>query len=425
MRFLLVLLLALAAGPAAGQVAPVGSVSVAAKMESPAGMIGSPSIWLPEFDAGLPLSAAVVFGVGSTGAPVAVAFDGGVIPLTIFFDRTYRDPKQPTNQDWMLITNTAVGYGLSVQGRARSVLTMSAYRYFAFDGVSELDEVSAPSPPAPRLGSDLATSIEPGHLIFTAYDTKLNGYHLSVFDGGVSYDTNFTGGGTSGNQAVFNETINVVTGIPGGDMLVGTRAGQQLDAGAVYSVNRSLKQSSIKTLIQGYPVGKTLDGLAVYHANDVGDGGSADYGLVASEHQLLLFQLKPTFALIDYILIQPSPFHLSYIGAIDPEGLAVSNLPIGPYDKGVVVVQARGGIVAFLRWDDIVAAVDAGLPIDTSFDPRTYSTNSTANYDGGLNIPPLSSGIGDMPTTGCGGNGGISAGIVMLVGLAGLARRRR
>jgi len=64
---------------------------------------GSPAIWLPELDAGIPMSGARVFVPGNVaagrGVPLAFALDGGAIPLTINVDLSHHDPKAACTQD--------------------------------------------------------------------------------------------------------------------------------------------------------------------------------------------------------------------------------------------------------------------------------------------------------------------------------------
>ena len=72
------------------------------------------------------------------------------------------------------------------------------------------------------------------------------------------------------------------------------------------------------------------------------------------------------------------------------------------------------GQLLFVRWDDIVNAVDAGLAIDTTFDVRTNNTTGPGGPAGaaskpGPATPPLGSGIGgpsSLTSGGCGSGAG-------------------
>jgi len=68
--------------------------------------------------------------------------------------------------------------------------------FFVYDGDADLDDVSRD----PRLGSDEASTFEPGGLIYAAYVKNLNAYHAISIDGGIAYDTNFTGGSSIGRS---------------------------------------------------------------------------------------------------------------------------------------------------------------------------------------------------------------------------------
>jgi hypothetical protein len=176
-----------------------------------------------------------------------------------------------------------------------------------------------------------------------------------------------------------------------------------------------------------------MEGLAVYHANDRGDGGSADWALVSSDGHLLLYEVQPNFGFVNEIVIDgpnPSPYY---------QGIAVNNQALAPYDQGLAVVfdsddtTTGSGQLLFVRWDDIVNAVDAGLAIDTSFDVRTYLaaslTTPTGDAGPGYGQPPLSGGIGN-PASLSGGSCGAGVGPMFpvagaLVLLGGFARGRR
>ncbi len=394
-----------------------------------------PALWLPEPDAGLPDSSATVFVAadvpGNQGAPIAFALDGGSIPLTININP---DPVPgQESSGWIRNTNMAIGWGMNAGSGPRNVVTTGAYRYLVYDGVGRLDDVSAGSP-APRLGDTAATAIEQqvGPAIYAAYLQKLNAYHPTIQNGGISYDTNFTGGSAGGRQASFPDYVTAVVGIPSSDMLVAVRAGQVRDAGALFTVNRYLDQVSVVTREDHGQLGATMEGLAVYHATDVGDGGQGDWALVSTDGRLLLYQVNPTFSFITELVIDsatPAPYF---------RGIAISNLPVGPYDKGVVVVFSTGnpfgasGQLLFARWDDIVSAVDAGLVIDTSFDPRLGIGGGGGGGDGGNGTPgrgqpPGSTGI--TPNSSFSGScGGVPPPLTVvgaLLALAGLARGRR
>ena len=133
---------------------------------------GVPAIWLPELDAGIPMSGARVFVPGivdaGRGVPLAFALDGGPIPLTINVDLTYHDTHADSSTGWVPFTHMAVAYGLGVGGAVRNVASPGAYRFFVYDGDARLDDVTQGS----RLGSDQATTFEPGPLIYAAYVKK-------------------------------------------------------------------------------------------------------------------------------------------------------------------------------------------------------------------------------------------------------------
>jgi hypothetical protein len=133
------------------------------------------------------------------------------------------------------------------------------------------------------------------------------------------------------------------------------------------------------------------------------------------------------------------------IDSADPapyfQGITISNRALGAYDKGVVVVfdatdtTTGAGQLLFVRWDDIVSAVDAGLAIDTSFDVRAFNLSSGGGGGGGsggpgATQPPLSGGIGgrnSLMSGSCGGGAEpmlpVAGALVLLGGFAG--RRRR
>ena len=249
----------------------------------------------------------------------------------------------------------------------------------------------------------------------------------------MSYDTNFTGGSSQGSQVSFPEHVEAVAGIPASDLLVGTSAGDILDHAALFTVTRSLK--TVVSVEDGGQLGQTMEGLAVYHANNAGggDGGSGDWALVSTDGRLLLYEVTPTFGFITELVIDgpnPSPYY---------QGITISNLPLGPYDQGVAVVfdsddtTTGSGQLLFVRWDDIVNAVDAGLAIDTTFDVRTNNTTGPGGPAGGGKpgpaTPPLGSGIGghsSLTSGGCGSGAGPMLPVAgALVVLGGFARGRR
>jgi len=401
---------------------------------------GSPAIWLPELDAGIPMSGSRVFVPGNVdagrGVPLAFDLAGAAIPLTV----NANIPTSDHNEDpsgWVPFTNMAVAYGLGVGGVRRNVVTPGAYIWFVYDGDARLDDVSEPAP-APRLGSDEATTFGPDRVIYAAYFNKLNIYHLISLDGGVSYDTNFTGGSTFGGQVSFSSFVTAVADVPGwsaNSLLVGTTAS---DAGpaALYTVDRRLKDAIPVSVENGAHLGQTMEGLAVYHANDRGDGGSADWALVSSDGRLLLYEVQPNFGFVNEIVIDgpnPSPYY---------QGIAVSNQALGTFDHGLAVVFDSDDIITgsgqllFVRWEDIVSAVDAGLAIDTSFDIRSYLAGSLVGSGGtdagpGLGQPPLSGGIGNISSLTSGGCGAAAgpmfpvAGAIVLLGGFARGRRRR
>ena len=96
----------------------------------------------------------------------------------------------------------------------------------------------------------------------------------------------------------FTENVTAVAGIPANDLLVGTPAGDNLDHAALYTVNRTLK--NVVTVEDGGQLGQTMEGLAVYHANNAGgsDGGAGDWALVSTDGRLLLYEVTPTFGFI-------------------------------------------------------------------------------------------------------------------------------
>ena len=392
---------------------------------------GSPAIWLPELDAGIPMSGSRVFVPGNVaagrGVPQAFALDGGPIPLTINVDLSHPD-HNADGSGWVPFTNMSVAYGLGVGGTRRNAVTPGAYLWFVYDGDARLDDVTQGN----RLGSDEATAFGPDRVIYAAYVKNLNAYHLIGEDGGVSYDTNFTGGGTQGLQAQFPENVTAVAEIPGDQLLVGTTKGSDLDHAALFKVTRTLQPPV--SVEDGGHLGQTMEGLAVYHANDRGDGGSADWALVSSDGHLLLYEVQPNFGFVNEIVIDgpnPSPYY---------QGIAVNNQALGPYDQGLAVVfdsddtTTGSGQLLFVRWDDIVNAVDAGLAIDKSFDVQTYLAGSlvggtTTDAGPGYGQPPLSGGIGN-PASFSSGSCGAGAGPMFpvagaLVLLGGFARGRR
>ena len=377
------------------------------------------------------MSGARVFVPGNVtdgrGVPLAFALDGGPIPLTINVDLSYHDHNADTN-GWVPFTNMAVAYGLGVGGAVRNVVSPGAYLFFVYDGDARLDDVTQGN----RLGSDEATAFEPGALIYAAYVKNLNAYHVIGVDGGVSYDTNYTGGSNQGSQASFPEYVEAVAGIPRNDLLVGTSAGDILDHAALFQVTTSLK--TVVPVEDGGQLGQTMEGLAVYHADDVGDGGRGDWALVSSDGRLLLYQVLPTFGFITELVIDgpnPSPYY---------QGITLSNLALGPYDQGVVVVfdsndtTTGSGQLLFVRWDDIVNAADAGLAIDTTFDVRMYNTSSGPGGGSGSSTPgpatpPLGSGITGHSSLASGGCGSGAEPLFPVAGalvvLGGFARGRR
>jgi hypothetical protein len=390
-----------------------------------------PTIWLPELGAGLSDSSATVFVAADVatdeGIPLAFALDGGSIPLTINISSPA--PGGQGSGGWVRHTNMAMGWGMGLPGGPRNVVTTGGYRFLVYDGAGRLDDVtSAP----PQLGNTAATDIEAGlGVIYAAYLSKLNAYHPILQDGGISYDTKFTGGSSQGSQFSFPDYVSAAVRIPNDDLLVAVRAGQVRDAGALFTVDVYLANALIKE--DHGQLGATMEGLAVYHAADVGDGGHADWALVSTDGQLLLYQVKPTFGFITELVIDsanPAPYY---------RGIAVSNLPLGPYDKGVVVVFSApsafsgSGQLLFARWDDIVSAVDAGLVIDTSYDPRLDTGGGGGDGGGGGGkpgpaTPPLGSGItshGSLSTGSCGGAPPPLAIVGALVALGGLVRGRR
>ena len=393
-----------------------------------------PAIWLPELDAGIPMSGARVFIPGHVdagrGVPLAFALDGGSIPLTINVG--------PSNDHsleggWVPFTNMAVAHGFGVNGSIRNLVSLGAYRFFVYDGDADLDDVSRD----PRLGSDEASTFEPGGLIYAAYVKNLNAYHAISIDGGIAYDTNFTGGSSQGKQANFPGNVTAVAGLPHGkNLLVGTTTSDTIDHAALFLVDRSLTPPL--SVEDGGHLGGTLEGLAVYHANDRGDGGPGDWALVSSDGHLLLYDVNSDAGSVSFITelvidsADPSPYF---------QGITVSNLALGPYDKGVAVVfdatdtSTGAGQLLFVRWDDIVSAVDAGLAIDTSFDVRAFNVSSEANGPGnaqpGPGQPPLSGGIGGRNSlmSGSCGSGAepmlpVAGALVLLGGFAGGRRRR-
>lgn len=418
----------LAVFPASAQV----HVPSSASSENFLASSGIPAIWLPELDAGIPMSGARVFVPGNVaagrGVPLAFALDGGSIPLTINVDTTYHDPKAEGN--WVPFTNMTVAHGYSVNGAIRNVVSPGLYRFFVYDGDGLLDDVTID----PRLGADQATTFEPGEIIYAAYLKNLNLYHAVSTDGGITYDPSYTGGSRQGKQAQFPGTVTGLAGLPRSDLLVGTTAGDTLDHAALFRVDRLLTPPVL--VEDGGHLGGTLEGLAVYHADDVGDGGRGDWALVSSDGHLLLYEVNPNFGFITELVIDsadPSPYF---------QGVAVSNLALGPYDKGVAVVFdatdtiTGAGQLLFVRWDDIVNAVDGGLAIDTSFDVRAFNINGQPN-DGpgnttpGTAHPPLGGGIGgrnSLMNGSCGGGAGpmlpVAGALVLLGGFAGRRRRR-
>jgi uncharacterized protein (TIGR03382 family) len=402
---------------------------------------GSPAIWLPEPDAGIPLSGARVFVPGNVamgrGVPLAFALDGGSIPLTTINANlpTPRDPKADPS-GWVPFTNMSVAYGLSVDGVPRNVVTPGAYLWFVYDGDARLDDVST-TDRAYRPGADDATTFGPDSYIYAAYARNLNIYRLITVNGGVGLDPTFTGGSEYGGQAVFPDDVTAVVDVPGwseNSLLVGTTG---TDAGlghaALLTVDRRLKAQAVVSVEDGGHLGRTMEGLAVYHARDRGDGGSADWALVTSDGRLLLYEVQPNFGFVNEIVIDgpnPSPYY---------QGIAVNNQNLGPYDQGLAVVfdsddtSTGSGQLLFVRWDDIVNAVDAGLAIDTSFDVQAYLAGSLVGtgptVDGGHGQPTLGGGIGDpkaFSSGSCGGGAGPMfpvAGAIVLLG--GFARRRR
>ncbi len=410
-------------------------VHVSPSAESPTFLASraGPAIWLPEFDAGIPISGARVFIPGNVtagrGVPLAFALDGGSIPLTI----NVAPSQDPLLQGgWVPFMSMAVAHGFGVGGAVRNIVSPGAYRFFVYDGDAQLDDVSQ----GPRLGADQATSFEPAGLIYAAYRGNLNAYHAIGYDGGLSYDTNFTGGSTQGKQANFPEYVTAVAGLPESEyLLVGTTAGDILDHAALFTVDRNLHPPV--SVEDGGHLGATMEGLAVYHASDRGDGGPGDWALVSSDGRLLLYEVTPTPSVAQFISEividgpNPSPYY---------QGIAVSNLALGSYDQGLVVVfdsddtTTGSGQLLYVRWDDIVNAVDAGLAIDTSFDVRAF--NLTGGPGGGLGngtpgpaSPPLSKGIGGPSSLTSGGCGGVAGPMLPVAGalvlLGGFARGRR
>ena len=409
------LALLVATGAAAGP--SPAAVHVPAAGATPGFTTGrlAPAIWLPELDAGSPLEARV-FAADDNGVPVAFALDGGPLSLSITYDATsQRDPGQVG--DWVPGVDMAVGYEINVGGLARSLVTAAAYRHFVFDGSSKLDDVTRTI----HLGATDATSLEPGNLIYTAYAKSLDQYSLTAVDGGVAYNTSI-----ARPQQNFPENVGAFAGVPAStDMLVGVNAGDNLiDAGALFTVARGLKSQPVQLEDGGAGhLGRRIEGMAVYHAHGVGD-----WALVATDGRLLLYQVKPSFGFLSELTID-SAASSSYFS-----GIALSNLALGPYDKGVVVVgnAGGGGQLLFVRWDDIVAAVDAGLAIDTTVDPRTAAAlggggDGGSSSDGGsIAQPPLTPGIGGSSSTGCSSSGESSLVIAgMLLVLGALVRGRR
>lgn len=403
---------------------------------------GSPAIWLPEPDAGIPMSGSRVFVPGivdaGRGVPLAFDLDGGAIPLTINVDLNTGDSRADPS-GWVPFTNMAVAYGLGVDGVRRSVVTPGAYLWFVYDGDARLDDVSA-TYQAYRLGAGDATGFGPDRVIYVAYGDKLNIYHLITVDGGVGYDNNFTGGSEFGGQLALADDVTAVSDVPGwsaNSLLVGTTG---TDAGlrhaALFTVDRRLKGQAPALVEDGGQLGETVEGLAVYHARDRGDGGTADWALVSSDGRLLLYEVQPNFGFVNEIVIDgpnPSPYY---------QGIAVSNQALGPFDQGLAVVFdsddtiTGSGQLLFVRWDDIVNAVDAGLAIDTSFDIRSYMAGGLVGSGGtdagpGFGQPPLGGGIGNpasLSSGGCGAGVGpmfpVAGAIVLLGGFA-RGRRRR
>jgi len=390
-----------------------------------------PAIWLPELDAGIPMSGARVFIPGHVdagrGVPLAFALDGGSIPLTINVG-----PSLDHNLEggWVPLTNMAVAHGFGVGGAVRSVVSLGAYRFFVYDGDAQLDDVSRD----PRLGSDQATGFEPLGLIYAAYIKNLNAYHAISTDGGIAYDTNFTGGSAQGKQAQFPGNVTAVAGISETpNLLVGTTTSDTIDHAALHMVDRNLK--SPIPVDDGVHVGGTLDGLAVYHAHDRGDGGVGDWALVSSDGHLLLYEVTSTDLISSVSFITEL-----IIDSADPapyfQGVTISNQALGAFDKGVAVVfdatdtSTGAGQLLYVRWDDIVSAVDAGLAIDTSFDVRAFNLSSGPNTSPTVAHPPLGTGIGgptSLMSGSCGGTAGpmmpVAGALILLGGFAG--RRRR
>ena len=176
-------------------------------------------------------------------------------------------------------------------------------------------------------------------------------------------------------------------------------------------------------------IGLTVDGVAVYHAKAAGE----DYALVSSDGRLFLYRVKPTFAFVQELIIDGASAGPYFTG------IALSNLALGTYDKGLVVVAniytpsgGTSGELLYVRWDDLVSAVDAGLAIDTAFDIRTLAGSPPlgggdgGSLDGGSAVRPIGPGIPVASSGGCGATGGTSLALAgMLFAVVSLSRRRR
>jgi len=146
------------------------------------------------------------------------------------------------------------------------------------------------------------------------------------------------------------------------------RLDARLDAGPVLIDSALLSQGRLAPPVTG---------LALYQ------GAVAAYLLVTSSQGLTVYDLLQADPLPGAFRVIPRDDAGQLSG---PTGVAVTNLPAGAaFPAGVIALgDATDRGLALVRWD--VLAQDAGLAIDTSFDPRGLPSDAGPT-DGGCTTP--------------------------------------
>jgi hypothetical protein len=336
-----------------------------------------PGIWLP--DEGVSLSGALFLGAG--GGDLAAFSAGSLGGATL--------SNVPSPADAI-----SIAYGVPLGGVPRTMVALSSGGSTLFGTIEsgQFVDRTAAVPIVPGGLVALAPTVSGGALLVTD-EFQLTRWELGTDDGGVSPTVGAT---LSTPEPILSMVLDGVT----------ERAFLGGSVGGLYAIPGALDGGPAQLLdsaaLGGGRIVQPVTGLAVYRSTNVsyllvGNSlGITVYDLGALASGVSQFQASAKI----FIPQLPSGTQLtSYTG------LAVTNLLTGSLPEGAVLIGTATPTRALqvLRWDDLAHAGDAGLVIDTNYDPRLGLVADGGNpTDGGTD--------GGTPDGGGGGGGGTSGG---------------